>query len=117
MTWVSGMVPWLSREHGFVSNWEFFIQSGIGSCIAPNAGIAVPPVEGKSCHLRLPIGPKGPGFSRVGQVPLTWGLPGETLNLYLSWAVPVSGKVCHTLHKFYVLFCTKSFQIRGVNLS
>ena len=36
-------------------------KSGIGSCIAPKAGIALPPAKGKSCHLRIPIGPTGSG--------------------------------------------------------
>ena len=69
MTWVSGLVPWLSREHGFVSNWEFFIQSGIGSCIAPNAGIALPPAKGKSRRLRMPIGPTGSGIQGQTSAP------------------------------------------------
>ena len=51
------------------SNWEFFIKSGIGSCIAPNAGIALPPAKGKFRRLRMPIGPMGSGVQGQTSAP------------------------------------------------
>ena len=50
---LTGLISWLARKYVFFHFGVNQIKSGISSCIAPKAGLALLPAEGKSCYWRI----------------------------------------------------------------